>query len=350
MIDYQAINDALTVENVKTILTKLDIPFRETTDYLLMPTVCHHANVSEASYKLYYYYNTKLFMCYSEDGAMSIWKFLRCYYEVRDIEFNWYDDIYRLIVDSSNYEQKDFVSTDRYRSIKDKYIIHRKVKQLPEFNKNVLGCFVKKYPAEWLKDGISKAAMDKFNILYSISQNKIIIPHYDVDGRLVGIRGRALNTWEIENVGKYMPVQIEQTWYSHQLSMNLYGLNFNKENIKKSGICFLAEGEKSVLLSENFSFPNCTVAVCGSNFNKYALNILLKECHPKEIVICFDKEELPGEHKYFDKLYAICEKYKNYANFSFIYDRQNLLDLKDAPFDKGEETFKKLLEKRVIVR
>lgn len=349
MINYQAINDSLTVENIKDILTKLDIPFKETTSYLLMPTVCHHAIVEEASYKLYYYFNTKLFVCYSEDGAMSIWKFLKKYYEVRGIEYNWYDDIYQLILNNSNYEKKPFY-TEKYKSIKSKYEVKRKVKQLPAFDPKVLDCFIKQYPTEWLNDGISKAAMDKFNILYSISQNKIIIPHYDVDGRLVGIRGRALNEWEIENVGKYMPVQIEQNWYNHQLSMNLYGLNFNKENIKKSGICFLAEGEKSVLLSENFSFPNCTVAVCGSNFNKYALNILLENCAPKEIVVCFDKEELPGEHKYFDKLYAICEKYKNYVNFSFIYDRQNLLNLKDAPFDKGEETFKKLLEKRVIVR
>ena len=57
--------------------------------------------------------------------------------------------------------------------------------------------------------------MDKFNIRYSISQNKIIIPHYNVNGELVGIRGRALNTQDIEQFGKYMPVQIENKWYSH---------------------------------------------------------------------------------------------------------------------------------------
>jgi hypothetical protein len=43
------------------------------------------------------------------------------------------------------------------------------------------------------RDGITRAAMDKYNIRFSISQNKIIIPHYNVFGQLVGIRGRALN-------------------------------------------------------------------------------------------------------------------------------------------------------------
>ena len=133
----------------------------------------------------------------------------------------------------------------------------------------MLDCFVKTYPQEWLSDGITEQAMDKFNISYSISQNKIIIPHYDIDGRLVGIRGRALNDWEIENVGKYTPIKIEQTWYKHPLSMNLYGLNITKDNIRAHSICFLFESEKAVMQMEGFQYPNCSAAVCGSNFNKY---------------------------------------------------------------------------------
>jgi hypothetical protein len=62
------------------------------------------------------------------------------------------------------------------------------------------------------------------------------------------------------------------------------------------------------------------------------------------------EEELPPEDKYFYKLWNICKKYSNYCTFSFIYDRENLLDLKDSPTDKGEEIFKKLLEKRVKVK
>ena len=40
----------------------------------------------------------------------------------------------------------------------------------------------------------------------------------------------------------------------------------------------------------------------------------MKTCYPKEIVLCFDKEELKGEDKYFNKLYEMCKKYKNYCN------------------------------------
>lgn len=101
---------------------------------------------------------------------------------------------------------------------------------------------------------------------------------------------------------------------------------------------------------ESFSRDNCGVAVCGSSFNKYQLNILLEHCQPKEIIICFDKEEKKGEDKYFYKLYNLCKKYSNYCNFSFIYDMKNLLNLKDSPTDKGEEIFEQLLKERVIVK
>lgn len=332
-------------------MTKLGADrWRDEGGHIVFPTICHNTDSSEASMKLYFYKNTKLFNCYTECGVMSIFKFMKHYYEARGIEYDWVSDVYNVILDCSNFKPGEGFEAPRYESLRDKYGRVKQEKELPEYNPGALDTFVKHYPPEWLRDGISKEAMDKFGIRYSISQNKIVIPHYDVNGRLVGIRGRALNEWEIENVGKYMPVRLEQTWYKHPLSMNLYGLYENKENIKRTGICYVFESEKSVMQLESFTGPNCAVAVCGSQFNKYQLNLLIKTCNPAEIVLCFDSEEQGDDYKYFDKLWGICQKYKNYTNFSFIYDRLGLLQLKDSPSDRGEEVFKKLLEKRTRVK
>ena len=348
MIDYQAIVEELDDTKVKLLLDKLEIPYQDKNDYLLLPTCCHHHLDEDMSWKLYYYKNSHIFQCYTECGSQSIFTFLKNFYIAQNYDYDWYEDILQVILNCSN-ANFHRSNPNQYKSIHDNYAPQKERRQLPSFPQGVLDVFIKYYPIEWLKDGISKAAMDKYNIRFSPTQNKIIIPHYDAGGRLVGIRGRALNTWEIENFGKYMPVQIENKWYSHPLSLNLYGLNFNKENIKQTGIAYLFEAEKSVLQFESFNMLNCAIAVCGSKLNKYALDILIRECHPHEIVICFDQEEEPKSSNYFNKLYALCQKYSAYANFSFIYDKQHLLNLKDSPSDHGEEVFKTLLEKRVRV-
>ena len=350
-MDYQSIVEGIKIEDIKKLLLRLGVKeIIDKGDYLITNTICHNEDPEVASMKLYYYDNHKVFVCYSNCQTMSIFKFMKHYYETRGIEYDWVSDIYNVILDCSSFNPHEGFAVQKYTSLKDKFQTNKKEVQLNEYNHGALDVFVKAYPDEWLRDGISKAAMDKFDIRYSISQNKIIMPHYDAGGRLVGIRGRALDEWEIENIGKYMPVKIEQTWYKHPLGMNLYGLYENKENIRKTGVCYVFESEKSVMQCESFSQPNCAVAVCGSQFNKYQLNMLLREARPREIVICFDREEIEGEDKYFYKLWSICDKYKNYCNFSFVYDRLGLLDMKDSPSDKGEETFRKLLEKRTKVK
>lgn len=348
MINYEEIIENLQPELVIKLMEQLGVDrYEDKGKYIVFPTICHNITSSEASSKLYFYKDTKLFYCYTECGPMNIFKFLKNYYETREIEYDWFVDIYEVILNCSTTNLIGL--TKKREKLSDKYK-RKEPKKLETYSTGILDVFVKSYPVEWLNDGISREAMDRFKILYSISQNKIIIPHFNEKGELVGIRGRTLNEEEAQTFGKYMPVQIENKWYSHPLSLNLYGLDINKDNIKKNGICYLFEAEKSCLQMDSFSMPNCSAAICGSNFNKFQLKLLLKTAAPKEIVICFDKEELPKEDKYFYKLLKLCRKYSKYCNFSFIYDRENLLDLKDSPTDKGEEIFKKLLEKRVVVK
>ena len=349
MIDYEQIVKDLKDEEVIRLMYELGADRHEETDnYIIFPTICHNENATEASMKLYYYKDTHLLYCYTEDGPMSIYKFLENYYKTRNIEYNWGQDILKVVFQCSAATELTTKETIFKQSLKDKYRKRQSI-QLAAYSPNVLESFVKQYPIEWLEDNISAGAMDKYNIRYSISQNKIIIPHYDINNRLVGIRGRALNESEIA-YAKYAPVKIEDIVYKHKLSLNLYGLNHNWKNIKELGICYIAESEKAVLQSELFGEKNCTVAICGSSLNIYQIKLLMQHCQPKEIVLCLDKEELPGEDKYFYKLWDMCSKYKLYTNMSFIYDRENLLNLKDSPFDRVRNIFNKLLEKRVKVK
>ncbi len=348
MIDYESIVKGLTPDGVENLLRQLGGEVQRKDNCLICTTICH--NAYEGSPKLYYYFDTHLFVCYSECGNMSIFSFLKHYYDTRNILYDWHNDILLPALNCSTYTAAERSSLIQpYVSEKDKYK-PQKPKELKIYDKRVLDVFTKFYPPEWLNDGITKETMDKFDIRYSISQNKIIIPHYNINGELVGIRGRALNPWEVENVGKYMPVQVEGIWYSHPLSLNPYGLYQNKQKIKRDHICYIYEGEKSVLQQESFNMSNCSVAVCGSHLNKWTMREIIKIGRPDEVVLCFDNEEKPGEDIYFNKLYTMCKKYSKLTNFSFIYDRDGLTEPKDSPTDKGEEIFRELLRRRVKVQ
>lgn len=320
-------------------------PQKETEEYIIYPTVCHNSSADKASAKLYYYKNSKHFYCYTECGSMSLSDFMEHYYQTRGIVYDWYKDIF-LVLKQLSWTMESTETADKYYSDLYKYQPIT-TKQLPIFSENVLASFSKHYPLEWLRENITKKSMDKYNILFSINQNKIVIPHYDVNGMLIGIRGRALDEEEIEKCGKYRPMVVEGVQYNHQLSQNLYGLHLNKKEINDMGYCVIFEGEKSVLQADSFG-NGLALACCGSSFNKFQLKLLLMTCpNLKEIIIGFDNEEEPHKDAYFIKLKAMCSKYTGYCKMSFIYDRNNLTPKKASPTDCGRDIYLELLHNRV---
>lgn len=357
-IDLKKFQDNLTTSQVIQIVRALGADeWDDSKDkYIIFPTICHNEYSNEASMKLYYYKENKRFHCYTECGdTFNIFELVKRVWTLRNYKEGKFD--FREVLDFclktcniSNVADLK-IEENKYVSFKDKYEKKQRVVDLPTYNHELLNLFTKYYPPEWLDENISEKSMDKFNIRYSISQNKIVIPHYNINGELIGIRGRALNEDEIELFGKYMPIKLEETYYSHPLSQALYGLNFNKNCMAAAGKVILFEAEKSVLLYDTYYENNISAAVCGSNFNKVQLELLLKNVKPTEIIICFDKEYTtagaPDGQKYFDKLWGLCQKYGHYCHISFVFDREKLLDLKDSPIDKGKEVFERLLQTRI---
>lgn len=350
MIDYEKINENIIPEKVLNLMIKLGVSEYDdrNNDFYIFPTICHNRTESEASMKLYFYKDTKIFHCYTEDGSMTLFTFLKKYYETNGINYKWYKDIYLKVLACTSLKSKIEINKEKSKYKRVKRVKRKTLPTNKIYDEKILKVFIEHPCIEWLNDGVTVEAMNKYNILYAPTDNKIIIPHYDYKNQLIGIRARSLNEWDIIN-GKYKPICINEKIYSHKLSLNLYGLNKNLQNIRETGIVFLFEGEKSVLQMENFSIPNCGLAVCGSKMNKFQLILLLSLIQPDEIVICFDKEEIDGENKYFNKLYNMVKKYNNYSKFSFMYDINNLLKYKDSPTDRGEKIFMELFNTRVEV-
>lgn len=261
----------------------------------------------------------------------------------------------------SNQNRKGFNTKYEYEQDYNTGMLNYKkyieAKEQTIYDENILKYFdANTFYKGWIDEGISIETMQKFGIEWYDYQKYIIIPHYDIDGNLVGIRRRSLKPEDVNN--KYMPLFIAGEDFGHSLGLNLYGLYENKDAIKRLKKAIIVEGEKSVLKSDSyFGNKSCTVATCGFNISDWQIRALEK-LGVEKVYLGFDKdfdERYEDTYKQDKLLY---ENYKRYlerlrilsqrlaSSFSvfLIKDSNNLLKLKDSPFDEGKEKCKILLK------
>ena len=206
----------------------------------------------------------------------------------------------------------------------------------------------------WEQEGISREVILSHNIRYNPKTGGIIIPHYDINNRLIGIRERNLVEENIEKYGKYHPAIIGGTMYNHPLSFSLYNLNYSQDNIKKFKKAIVFEGEKSPLkyISYFGKENDISVACTGSTLIKYQMNLLIN-AGAEEIIIGFDHDFIDIQSKEAKRLIKnlknLHTKFGNLVTISFLWDKENRLGYQDSPIDKDKETFLYLFKNRIQI-
>jgi hypothetical protein len=367
-LEREQLIELITTEDIITILKDLGSENykRDCKGNLYFLTVCHGGD----SYKLYYLVDSKFFTCLTCCGSMSIFDVIM---SVLNIE---YSEAFDYICKFKNInttkrlkkgiQKKEIVNHDLdFLSL----YLNKNTKQyieLPQYNNYVLNMFDNYLPISWYKEGIDEDISTYFNIRFYINQNKAIIPHYDIQGNLVGIRGRSFSQVDIDSGRKYMPVTIQGLTYRYPMNFNLYGVYQNKNNIKKFKKAIIFESEKSVLLYGSYYSQeyNISLATCGMTFSIFQRDLLLS-LEIEEVIICYDKqyqleiiedENVDKSSKpwkeyegFIKRLIKISEMFKDYCNVSIVTCWDNRIEYKDAPIDKGKNIFEQLLKERYYV-
>lgn len=339
-----------TKEDIKKILNYFNLEYEDTGENLILPTYCHHQE-GGGHKKLYIYFNKSavVFHCFSNCGSMSLEEFLKKYNDL-----NYYD-AKRLIDEILDRSINGFDHLYRENELENPFV--RKEKKAFKINQviddSILNRFYQIPYGGWVKEGISNKTQRKFGIRYDVFHNAVIIPQLNEEGKLVGVRRRALNESDVERDGKYKPVYANGQWFNSDSSTILYGLFENKDNIKRSKKAIVFEAEKSVLQLDTFFDSKApAVALYGSSINNYQAD-MLRQLGTEELIVALDKE-YQNERSYQTYLKVLVKKFKKFQPFftiSFILDDFNssLLDYKDSPSDHGRETFEKLLRRRKIL-
>ena len=365
VFDKSEIRALLNSENIYDLLSEWGGEPEYTSFGIISSTICHN-RPGEGSKKLYYYENSDLFKCYTDcDESFDIFQLV---IKIMDIQHHIdYDlnDAVRWIAKkfniSGHYEAddekdglEDWKYLDNYHRIQDISVESNTV-ILKEYDDVILSRFdysLKFSP--WLKEGITQEVIEFNQIGFYPGGDQITIPHYDINNRFVGLRGRALCQQEADIYGKYRPLKINKVLYNHPLGMNLYNLNNSKDNIKFLEKAIIFEGEKSALLYQSyFGLDNdISVACCGSSITNYQIQLLMAS-GAKEIIVAFDRQfQSIGDDEFKKlkiKLLNLYNKYKNYVNISFIFDKKMTTDYKASPIDNGPDRFLELFKERIIL-
>ncbi|MCF8001673.1 MAG: hypothetical protein K9K76_07455 [Halanaerobiales bacterium] len=195
--------------------------------------------------------------------------------------------------------------------------------------------------------------MKKFNIMYSVSRNRIVIPHYDIFNNLIGVRGRSLRKEEVENGYKYMPMEIQKKLYAHPTSSSLYGIYRNKRIIRNQRQVVLFESEKSVLKAESI-YPNnnYTLALSGKTISDAQIKLLLK-LNVNRVILALDRDykDFYSDKGFecYENMKSIGRYLKSYFNVHIMVDDKFLLEEGDSPIDQGKDIFEKLYKRKIKI-
>ena len=363
VFDKLEIRNSLTIENIFELLQEWGGEPEFTGFGIISSTICHN-QPGEGSRKLYYYENTGLFHCYTgcDEPSFDIFELLIKVFDIQKKKVFDLNDAVRYIAfkfgisasykDEAEDQLDDWKFLNNYDRVQNIELKTNRI-ELKEYDKTILDRFsylVNIRP--WLNEGISQDVIDYNKIGFYPGGDQITIPHFDPDGRLVGVRGRTLGKEEAERFGKYRPLYIMGQMYNHPLGMNLYNLNNSKEYIKIMKKAIVFESEKSCLLYQSYFNFDISVACCGSSLSSYQVQQLL-DLGVEEIIIAFDRQfQEPQDeewHHLTKNLRKINDKYKNFATISFIFDKNMITGYKSSPIDEGPEKFLQLFKERIYL-
>ena len=362
------IRENLTIDNIFDLLEEFGGEPEHVSTGLVSRTICHNTINDDASRKLYYYENTGLFRCYTGGCEEPIFDIFELVIKVMSIQKNEdfdLNDAVRWVASKFHISGReedapedegldDWKYLANYNRIQDIEVKTNNI-ILKEYDDSILKNFNYKVRIEpWLKEDITQEALTNSTIGFYPGGDQITIPHFDQNGRFIGLRGRALCKDEAEKYGKYRPLKINNILYNHPLGMNLYNLNNSKKAISILEKAIVFEGEKSVLKYQSyFGLENdISVACCGSNLSAYQVQLLI-EAGAKEIIVAFDRQfqEIGDKefHHLKKNLMKLHNKYHSEVMISFIFDKNIITDYKASPIDESKEKFIQLFKERIVL-
>lgn len=218
-------------------------------------------------------------------------------------------------------------------------IINKTKPQPKVYNESILNNYLKVGNTRFLKDHLSLESQRRFEIMYNVETDRIVIPIRNTFGDLCGTKCRRNYDTDNEDDPKYI------FEYPCQKSLILYGAYQNYPWLYGSDKIFIFEAEKSVIAADSYGYQN-VVSIMGNVLSEYQAKELLS-LNAKEYCFMLD-EGLDPEITYKNaqtlKSLATMRKFK-----ITWFDWRNSLSIgeKESPTDGGKDNFYYILNNEI---
>lgn len=225
--------------------------------------------------------------------------------------------------------------------------------QLPEYDRNIIDTLPPLYPQTWIDEGISEETMAKYQIKYYERCNQTVIPCFDSEARLIGVRVRNWDKDRIEQA-KYMPlITLDGQCYKFNTNQVFYGINYNKPEIERTGKVIIVESEKAVMKLDTYmGRHNIALGMYGSNLGIQRRNQLIK-MGVNTVSYVVDNDFIGQDDEFFEqwreKIQHFIKLWDGFCRIEIVWDNLGLLGPKENATDRTKEVWEQLWENREII-
>ena len=358
-IDVKKLKKSLSLAHHKQIMQALGIPsYSENSTQIVYYTGDKNVDPYKGSPKLYFYKDTSIYVGMTAGRSYDIISLVQTRLSLLKQPCSFLDAC-QFILDTTNINPDSISRVKKEGHVYDwsnleKFIKIRKYgSALKEYPRTIIDTLPAYFPDNWYDEGISESTMEKYQIRYYERCNQTVIPCFDEEARLVGVRVR---NWDKDRVeqAKYMPlVTLDGQCYKFNTNQVFYGINYNKPEIERTGKVIIVESEKAVMKLDTYmGRHNIALGMYGSNLGIQRRNQLLK-MGVNTVSYVVDNDFIGQDDAFFEqwreKIQHFIKLWDGFCRVEIVWDNLGLLGPKENATDRTKEIWEQLWENREII-
>ncbi len=358
-IDVKKLKKSLSLAHHKQIMQALGIPsYSENSTQIVYYTGDKNVDSYKGSPKLYFYKDTSIYVGMTAGRSYDIISLVQTRLSLLKRPCSFLDAC-QFILDTTNINPDSISRVKKEGHVYDWSSLEKFVKirkygsALKEYPRLIIDTLPAYFPVSWYDEGISESTMEKYQIRYYERCNQTVIPCFDEEARLIGVRVR---NWDEDKVAeaKYMPlITLDGTCYKFNTNQVFYGINYNKPEIERTGKVIIVESEKAVMKLDTYMGEhNIALGMYGSNLGIQRRNQLLK-MGVNTVSYVVDNDFIGQNDEFFEqwreKIRHFIKLWDGFCRVEIVWDNLGLLGPKENATDRTKEVWEQLWENREII-